>query len=271
VRGFLAKIGKLEMRVFNMSDRSYYVSPAESTLLPFGQSLGNARMTEAASTRRRDFTPAVPLLWTYDPIVAAFTREDRWRSALLHQLHPVEGDVIADVGCGTASFLALLGKSASPAKLIGIDPDDKILAKARAKLGAAGVAVDLQRGYLRAVDTLLSGTSVTKIVSSLVFHQVPLAEKRAGLRAMHRALPPRGQLHIADYGLQRTWLMRSLFRIVQIVDGFEDTQPNADGLLPGLMAEAGFIDISETMVIPTATGSISIYRAIKAATGETRA
>lgn len=221
-------------------------------------------MTEAASPSGRDFTPAVPLLWAYDPIVAAFTREDRWRSALLRQLHPVEGDVIADVGCGTASFLALLGKTAGQAKLIGIDPDDRILLKARAKLDAAGVAADLRRGYLREVDTLLSGTGVAKIVSSLVFHQVPLAEKRAGLVAMHRVLPPGGQLHIADYGLQRTRLMRSLFRMVQIVDGFEDTQPNADGRLPGLMAEAGFIDISETAVIPTATGSISVYRAIKA-------
>ncbi|WP_437907400.1 hypothetical protein WME95_05595 [Sorangium sp. So ce327] len=34
----------------------------------------------------------------------------------------------------------------------------------------------------------------------MVFHQVPLSEKRAGLRAVHDALVPGGELHVADYG-----------------------------------------------------------------------
>ena len=113
------------------------------------------------------------------------------------------------------------------------------------------------------MGTILSGVGVNKIVSSLVFHQVPLAEKRAGLTAIFSALTCDGELHIADYGLQRTRLMRSLFRIVQYIDGFEDTQPNADGILPALMKDAGFASIEETAVIPTVTGSISLYRAAR--------
>src|SRR5262245_37530499 len=116
---------------------------------------------------------------------------------------------------------------------------------------------------LRDARTLLSGAGVTKIVSSLVFHQVPLEEKQAGLAAMYAALRPQGELHVADYGLQRTALMRSLFRVVQLVDGFKDTQPNADGVLPALMQKAGFAEVSETAVIATSTGSISLYRAVK--------
>jgi ubiquinone/menaquinone biosynthesis C-methylase UbiE len=211
----------------------------------------------------RSFTPAVPHLWTYDPIIAAFTRESTWRGALLSQVNPREGDVIADVGCGTASFLALVGERARPARLIGLDPDDAILARARRKLATSGVAVDLFRGYLRDAATLLEGTGVNKIVSSLVFHQVPLEEKRRGLRAIFSALAPRGELHVADYGLQRTRLMRCLFRMVQHIDGFEDTQPNADGVLPELMREAGFAQVEETAVISTVTGSISLVRAIR--------
>jgi hypothetical protein len=45
---------------------------------------------------------------------------------------------------------------------------------------------------------------------------------------------------VADYGLQRTPLMRLLFRQVQMVDGFALTTPNARGVLPSLMAQAGF-------------------------------
>ena len=66
----------------------------------------------------RDFTPAVPVLGAYDPIVSLFTRERHWRSALLAQLAPRPSDVIADVGCGTGSFLALLGRSGSTPRLI---------------------------------------------------------------------------------------------------------------------------------------------------------
>ena len=126
------------------------------------------------------------------------------------------------------------------------------------------MAVSLAPGYLHDAQTLLAGTGVDKIVSSLVFHQVPLAEKRAGLAALHAALGRGGELHIADYGLQRTWPMRMLFRIVQRVDGYENTQPSAEGILPKLMEETGFVAVKETLVIPTLTGSISLYRAVRA-------
>jgi hypothetical protein len=115
---------------------------------------------------------------------------------------------------------------------------------------------------------LLAGTGVNKIACSLVFHQVSLTEKRAGLSSMYSALGPGGELHVADYGLQRTRLMRRLFRIVQHGDGYENTQPNADGILPSLMKEAGFAQVKETSVIPTLTGSISLYQAIRPAAGE---
>ena len=83
---------------------------------------------------------------------------------------------------------------------------------------------------------------------------------------MYSALHPGGELHIADFGLQRTSWMPSLFRIIQYVDGYEHTQPNADGILPPLMREAGFAQVKETAVILTLTGSISLYQAIRPAT-----
>ncbi|HVL02281.1 MAG TPA: methyltransferase domain-containing protein [Dongiaceae bacterium] len=211
----------------------------------------------------RDFTPAAPFLWGYDFVIATATRESLWRGALLQQLNAQATDRIADLGCGTGSFLVLLGQQANAARLIGIDPDDAILQRAKRKLSGQGLSIELRHGYLRDAATLLADSGVNKIVSSLVFHQVPLAEKRAGLASIFAALTPGGELHIADYGWQRTALMRRLFQMVQLVDGFEDTQPNADGILPSLMQEAGFVDVEETRVIPTATGSLSLYRAVK--------
>jgi ubiquinone/menaquinone biosynthesis C-methylase UbiE len=203
-------------------------------------------MSDRTMHNGRDFTPAFPLLWAYDLIVAASARERTWRSAFLRQLDPRSSDTIADIGCGTGSFLALLGRTAKRAKLIGVDPDDRILGRASRKLEAAGIVVSLKRGYLRDATALLSGTGVNKITSSLVFHQVPLAEKRAGLSSIYSALAPGGELHIADFGLQRTRLMRRLFKIVQYVDGYENTQPNADGILQLLMEEAGFAQVDRS-------------------------
>jgi ubiquinone/menaquinone biosynthesis C-methylase UbiE len=91
--------------------------------------------------------------------------ESKWRTALLLQLNPRESDVIADVGCGTASFLILLGRQVKRARLIGIDPDGDILKRARSNLTGAAISVELHRGYLREVGTILSGVGVNEIVS----------------------------------------------------------------------------------------------------------
>jgi ubiquinone/menaquinone biosynthesis C-methylase UbiE len=210
----------------------------------------------------KDFVPAAPQLWTYDALSFLLTSTRRWRPALLAQVAPSRGDVIADVGCGTGTQLRMVARACPSVTLIGVDPDAAIRARARAKLAGVTPPVELLAGYARDAADLLQGRDVTKVLSSLVFHQVPLEEKRAGLAAIHETLQPGGSLHVADYGLQRTAKMRKRFRLVQKGDGFDNTEPNALGALPELMAEAGFEDVEETHVFETVTGSISIYRAV---------
>ena len=220
---------------------------------------------EPISAAKGDYVPAAPQLWLYDLLVAVLTRESRWRPALLQQIDPKAEDSIADIGCGTGTLLALIGRTARPAVLIGIDPDQVILDRARRKVAEVGARVEFQVGYARDAAALLDGRRINKIVSSLVFHQVPMPEKSAGLVAMCAALVPGGELHVADYGLQRTALMRRLFRVVGAGDGYENTEPNARGVLPELMKEVGLRRVEETAVIPTPTGSISLYRAERGA------
>jgi ubiquinone/menaquinone biosynthesis C-methylase UbiE len=210
-----------------------------------------------------DFVPAAPQLWTYDMLSFLLTRARQWRPALLKQVAPSYGDVIADVGCGTGTQLRLLARACPSANLIGIDPDEAIRRRARAKLVGVGVPVELLAGYARDTGDLLRGRGVTKVLSSLMFHQVPLEEKRAGLSAIHATLSSGGSLHVADYGLQRTPKMRRRFRMVQKGDGFENTEPNAQGILPDLMTDVGFQAVEETHVFETVSGSISIYRAVR--------
>lgn len=209
-----------------------------------------------------DFTPAAPQLWTYDALSFLLSGTRRWRPALLAQISPAPFDVIADIGCGTGTQLRLLARACPSATLIGIDPDEAIRRRAHAKLSRVTPPVELLAGYLRDAADLLRGRGVTKVLSSLVFHQVPLEDKRAGLAAIRDALQPGGSLHVADYGLQRTAKMRKRFRLVQKGDGFENTEPNARGVLPELMADVGFEGVEETRVFETISGSISIYRAL---------
>jgi ubiquinone/menaquinone biosynthesis C-methylase UbiE len=210
----------------------------------------------------RDFVPALRLhrlTGAYDRVVGLVTREQRWRAELLRRLAPTASDRIVDVGCGTGTFALMVARACPMAGMIAVDPDEAILKIASAKPGAA--SVDWRRGHGDELGEVLEGRSMTKVVSSLVLHQCPLETKTAILRSMFEVLEPGGQLFIADYGLQRTLLMRTLFRTVQILDGFALTQPNADGRLPQLMRGVGFARVEEAWVLPTPTGSISVYRA----------
>lgn len=221
-------------------------------------------MTRSASPA--DFTPALghrSLTGLYDAAIAVMTRETVWRQALLAQLAPQDGDTIIDVGCGTGTLATMIKAAAPGANIQGIDPDPEVLDRARSKARARRVAVDFLQGLAGDVVDLIGRDRADKVVSSLVFHQVPITGKRAGLAAIHAALRPGGELHIADFGWQRTPGMRLLFRQVQVLDGFENTRLNAAGGLPDLIAAAGFGRVEERAVIATATGSISLYRAEK--------
>lgn len=219
----------------------------------------------------QSFTPAAgdpKYTKYYDTVIALLTREDRWRSAVIARLELTQDDVVVDVGCGTASLAIRIKQQQPGARVIGVDPDPQVLAIARAKVRRAGVQVEFVEGMGdRAVEFLGPGLA-TKVVSSLVLHQCPVPMKKAMIANMFTLLRPGGELVIADYGLQRDALMRLGFRIVQFVDGKRDTQPNADGILPGLIEQAGFADVAEVSVIRTGTGSISLYRATRPVSGD---
>lgn len=212
------------------------------------------------------YTPALGYRWLtpfYDSALALLTREGTWRNRLIEEIDPKEDDRILDVGCGTGT-LAVQMKIAEPAALIiGLDPDEVVLSKASNRASKQNVQIQWRQRFLNSESVVELGT-FTKVVSSLVLHQTPLDEKRNILSCMHAVLRDSGTLHVADYGFQSNYLMRALFRCsVQLLDGVEDTQPNADGVLADLMEAVGFSDVREITVIPTPTGSITIYRARK--------
>ena len=207
----------------------------------------------------RAFTPAAGRFAStqfYDSGVAILTREAVWRRELLDLLRPTNGDTILDVGCGTGS-LALLIKGAAPgAHVVGLDPDPQALSIARRKANAAGIRIEWRQGFAReAAD----GGAFDKVVSSLVFHQVQVDEKKAGMAAMFAAANAGGTICIADYARQGAWPMRQLFRVIQLLDGRANTEPNANGFLESeLSMLCGRVVVARS-AINTPTGTISIF------------
>ncbi|MBA3941130.1 MAG: SAM-dependent methyltransferase [Sphingopyxis macrogoltabida] len=216
------------------------------------------------SDAHRDFVPALGKsgsLDRYDAAIALMTREKRWRSDLLRFAEPRPGERIVDIGCGTGTFAIALKQAARESIVLAVDPDPAVLEIARAKAEVADAEIQWFEAMGDELDSIDALQQCDKIVSSLVLHQCPMDVKEAIAAQMFRLLQPGGTLFIADYGEQRSLLMRMLFRQIQLLDGFEYTEPNAKGCVPEILTAAGFEAVDEIKVIPTPTGSISIYRA----------
>lgn len=212
-------------------------------------------------TQQAQYVPALgrpELTGLYDHVLALVAREGRWRAALLEALQPRDGELIVDIGCGTGSQAIATKRRCPGARVVGIDPDPAVLAIARAKAQRAGVQIEWIQGLGGQAADLIGQGAADAVISSLVLHQCDVPVKGEILSAMARLARPGGRVLIADYGRQRG-LMRLLFRMVQAVDGFERTQFNAEGSLPGLMRASGLSAVTERDRIATPTGSISLY------------
>jgi hypothetical protein len=65
-------------------------------------------------------------------------------------------------------------------------------------------------------------------------------------------------LHIADFGKPQNALMALASLPWQIFDG-KTTTDNVKGLMPGLMRNAGFVEVEESCRYMTVFGTLSLY------------
>lgn len=165
---------------------------------------------------------------------------------------------ILDLGCGTGAMAIALAQALPAARVVGVDGDPEVLQRAAAKARAAGVEVELQEAMAQRLP--LPDTSIDCVVSTLLFHHLPAKVKRAALAEARRVLIPGGRLLICDIGRARDPLMRGLFFLVQLLDGFGTTEENARGKLPEIVAEAGFTDVAVVRRFRTGAGSLDLIQ-----------
>ena len=214
-----------------------------------------ARYVPAAG--RRAFTRL------YDPVLALTMRERTFRGRLMEQVldgWPASGSRVVDVGCGTGTFAIALAATMPGSEVIGVDGDPQILALAQQKPGADRVA--WSEGL--ATSLPVPDESADRVVMSLLLHHLAPAAKRQALLEALRVLRAGGRLHIADWGRPHGPLMRVAFLLsVQLVDGLEGTRDHAAGLIPQLVADAGFEGVARRDRLRTAWGTLEMLAAVK--------
>jgi ubiquinone/menaquinone biosynthesis C-methylase UbiE len=210
-----------------------------------------------------DYIPALGRdFWTpaYDLAIRLTLPERRFKRRLLDAASITKGMVVVDVGCGTGTLL-LMGKSQhSAARFVGLDPDPLIMRRAQRKLIRA--QADAQLVLANAVLLPLASASVDRILSTLAFHHLDLKSKFKALKESYRVLRPAGEIHIGDFGAPSGRVTRAISFLVEHI-GREHVHEQFHGLLPRMVAEAGFHDVKETGMFVTVFGVLRLVRGVK--------
>ena len=197
----------------------------------------------------------------FDPAVRVTSRERAFKRTLLDLADVRPGESVLDVGCGTGTLAIALRQRCPDARLVGLDADPEVLARARTKANAGGHDVELVEAFSTAMP--FPDASFDVVVSSLFFHHLRPDAKRATLAEVTRVLKPGGRLHVADWGKPSDPLMRVLFTTVRALDGFEVTAENARGALPRLCEDAGLEHAGVQDQLRTPLGTLAVYGAQK--------
>jgi len=197
----------------------------------------------------------------YDFVVRLTTRESVFKRELVKQCVTDAKQRILDIGCGTGNLTKMLALGNSQANIVAFDADKTALDIAQKNNRELASRIQYQLGMAQALP--FESDTFDVVVSSLFFHHLTLAQKQLVLLQCKNVLKQNGTIYIADWGTPTSRLQRFLFYIVQLLDGFETTSDNVTGLLPKLLEEAGFNQVSNIFTCQTMLGTIRILSASK--------
>lgn len=207
------------------------------------------------------YIPALGNAWLtglYDPILRFTMREATFKSQLVAQADLRPGHRVLDLGCGTGTLTLQIKQAQPGAVVIGLDGDADVLRRAAAKRHRVGIAFDLVESFSDRLP--FADESFDRVLCSLLLHHLTTDVKHRTLAEVYRVLRPGGQVHISDWGAPQGPLMRAAFTIVQLVDGFTTTDDNVKGRIPGMLRDAGLVDVEVTGHLRTVCGTLSLVR-----------
>ena len=204
------------------------------------------------------FVPAAGHDWLlpfYDPLLRLLGA-DSARDQLLEQAGLAPGMRVLDIGCGTGTLLVQTLRAHPDALIVGLDPDPKALARARAKLERAGLEARLDQGF--ANELPYEDASFDRVLSSFMLHHLEGEVKAAALREARRVLRPGGSVHVLDFGGSGE---RRDGLLARLLHSGESVQENYAGRIPQQLADAGFAGAREVAHRRTVFGGAGFYAA----------
>ncbi len=214
--------------------------------------------------QNQSYIPALKFHWLtniYDSLISTFMPEKEFKNAIIINANIQDNFKVLDFGIGTATLSLMAYQSNSYARYIGIDIDDNILKLAHNKISNSQAKIELvqyQGGKIPFDDD-----SFDRIISSLVIHHLSDNQKLSAFKEFNRILKPTGEIHIADWGRANNKIMKGLFHIVQLLDGYDTTTANVDGKLPEIIKSAGFHNVEIKKHFNTILGTLEIFKITK--------
>lgn len=153
--------------------------------------------------------------WLAQVMLLGGERKFRQRTLDLADLQ--SGDAVLDVGCGTGTLLIEAAKRIGPSgSAHGVDASAEMIAYARTKAAAHGVAVSFVEG---SSDRLaFSDASFDAVFCTLMLHHLPAAMQTATIIEMRRVVRSGGRIVIVD--MQRPGKISAVFSHIGLVHLF---------------------------------------------------
>ena len=179
------------------------------------------------------------------------------RRALLAQADVRSSQRVLDVGCGTGTLAVMLKTAHADVRVVGLDPDELALSRARTKAERAHAEIEFVRGFADAIPQ--ADCSFDRVLSSLMLHHLTDDEKAATLRDVHRVLKPGGSFHLLDFTTDHTQPRGFIARLLHREEHRLHGQSSAEVLR--MTSDAGFVNASLVGTRRTLFGPVAFHRA----------
>ena len=190
----------------------------------------------------------------YDSVFKIFAFEKFYKK-IASQIPPDKAIHILDIGTGTANLAIAIKKRSPKAKILGIDPDEKILKIAKEKIKKEKLDIKLIKAFAQKLP--FKKQSFDYVVSSFAVHHIPPNLKDQAFLEMYRVLRSGGTILIIDIGEPKNLLAKITGTVFSLI---ESVGPNLRGFIPKALKDVGFHNIQE---IESKFGLISFYKAVK--------
>src|SRR3989338_1248981 len=167
----------------------------------------------------------------YDSVIKIFAFE-KFYQKIASQIPSDKVIHILEIGTGTANLAIAIKKRSPKAKILGIDPDEKILKIAKEKIKKEKLDIKLVKALAQKLP--FKKQSFDYVVSSFTIHHIPSHLKNQAFYEMHRVLKSKGTILIIDVGEPKNLFAKIAGTVFSLV---EAVGSNLRGFIPKALKE----------------------------------